>query len=138
MFSLTFDNVRRLRIVRAIAGVLAVVLLGNSVALAAGKPADPVKVKQSVSSRGIGKKVKVTEMDGRTVSGRLSLIGDDTFQVAPNNGAPAVTITYASVYKVGNGGMGVGAKIAIVVGCVLVAAGIAALVITNDIKKSPI
>jgi hypothetical protein len=138
MFSLHFNNVRPLCIVRAIAAVLAVVLLGNSVAFAAVRVADPVKLKESLRSRGIGKKVRVTEMDGTTVSGRLALIGDDTFQVAPNNGAPAATIAYSQVYKVRNGGMGVGAKIAIVAGCVLVAAGIAALVITSDIKNSPI
>jgi hypothetical protein len=53
-----FLSVRLTPLFRGIAAVLAVVLVGNSVAFAAGKALDPVKLKQKLTARGIGNSVK--------------------------------------------------------------------------------
>ena len=134
IFPLNFDSLRPLQIVRTIASVLAVVLLGNSVALAAGAPKvktamDPVKLKQALAARGIGKSVKVTELDGATVSGDLTAIRDDAFDVTLKKAAQPITISYSQVSKLGNGGLSTGAKEGIAVGCVVVAAVVIAAVI---------
>jgi len=49
-----------------------------------------------------------------------------------------VTIAYAQVSKTGNGGLGAGGTILIVVVCVGAAAGIAAIVVESAIKHSPV
>ena len=114
-FPLNFDSSHSLHIVRAIASVLAVVLLGNSVALAAGAPKvktamDPVKLKQALAARGVGKSVKVTELDGTTVSGNLTAIRDDAFDVTLKKVTQPITISYSQVSKEGNGGLSTGAR----------------------------
>jgi hypothetical protein len=134
IFPLNFDSSHSLRIVRAIAPVLAVVLLSNSVAFAANTALDPVKLKQNLTTRGIGKSVKVTELDGTTVSGNLMAIRDDTFDVTLKKATQPITISYSQVSKEGNGGLTTGAKIGIVVGCVGVAAGVVALVIAHKLN----
>jgi hypothetical protein len=111
-----------------------VVLLSNSVAFAANTALDPVKLKQNLTTRGIGKSVKVTELDGTTVSGNLMAIRDDTFDVTLKKATQPITISYSQVSKEGNGGLTTGAKIGIVVGCVGVAAGVVALVIAHKLN----
>jgi sulfur transfer complex TusBCD TusB component (DsrH family) len=131
---------RPLHLVRAIVAVLAVVLLGNSVALAAaGAPKvkiamDPVKLKQALTARGIGKSVKVTELDGTTVSGNLTAIRDDAFDITLKKATQPITISYSQVSKVGNGGLSTGAKVGIAVLCVAVVVGIAAVVLDELVK----
>ena len=137
---LNFVHVLPLQIVRAIASVLAVVLLSNSVALAAGAPKvktamDPVKLRQALATRDIGKSVKVTELDGTTVSGNLTAIRDDAFDVTVKKATQPITISYSQVSKVGNGGLSTAAKEGIVLGCVVVAEGILALVVVHDLSK---
>jgi hypothetical protein len=139
IFPLNFDSLRPLHIVRAIASVLAVVLLGNSVALAAGAPKvktamDPAKLKQALTTRGIGKSVKVTELDGTTVSGSLTAIRDDAFDVTLKKATQPTTISYPQVSKEGNGGLSTGAKIGIGVSCVVVVAAVVAIVFAVKFK----
>jgi hypothetical protein len=124
-----------MHIVRAIASVLAVALLGNSIAFAAGTPLDPFKLKQKLTARGIGKSIKVTELDGSIVSGNLTAIRDDAFDVTLKKATQPTPIAYSQVSKVGNGGLSTGAMIGIAVGVVAVAAGIAALVVVHDFNK---
>jgi len=143
IFPLNVDSMHSLHIVRAIAAVLAVVLLGNSVALAAGAPKvktamDPIKLKQALTDRGLGKGIKVTELDGTTVVGNLTAIRDDAFDVTLKKATQPTTISYSQVSKVGNGGLSTGAKIGIVVGCVTVAVVITALVFYEKFKNDPI
>jgi sulfur transfer complex TusBCD TusB component (DsrH family) len=138
IFPLNFDSLRPLHIVRAIASVLAVVLLGNSVALAAGAPhvqtaMDPAKLEQKLTARGIGKSVKVTELDGTTVSGNLTAIRDDAFDVTLKKATQPITISYSQVSEEGNGGLTTGAKIGVVVSCVVVAAAVVAVVVASKI-----
>jgi len=140
IFPLNSDSMRPLHLVRAIVAVLAVVLLGNSVALAAaGAPKvkiamDPVKLKQALTARGIGKSVKVTELDGTTVSGNLTAIRDDAFDITLKKATQPITISYSQVSKVGNGGLSTGAKVGIAVLCVAVVVGIAAVVLDELVK----
>jgi len=122
------------RVLRAIAIVLAVSLLGNNIAVAAGTPLDPVNLKQKLTTRGIGKSVKVTELDGTIVSGNLSGIRDDAFDVTVKKATLPVTISYSQVSKERNGGLSTGAKIGIAVGCVVVAAGVLAIVAASKLK----
>jgi hypothetical protein len=134
IFPLNFDSLRPLHIVRAIASVLAVVLLGNNVAFAAGKALDPVKLEQKLTARGVGKSVKVTELDGTTVSGNLTAILDDAFDVTLKKATQPITISYSQVSKEGNGGLTTGAKIGVVVVCVIVVAVVVAVVFASKFK----
>jgi hypothetical protein len=127
-FPLNFDGLRPLHIVRGIAAVLAVVLVGNSVALAAGRAPDPVKLKQKLTIRGIGNSLKVTELDGTTVSGSLTAIRDDAFDVTLKKATKPTTISYSQVARVDNVRMSTGTKIGIVVLCLGVAAAIVAVI----------
>jgi hypothetical protein len=133
-FLLKLDRMRPRRVLRAIAIVLAVSLLGNNIAVAAGTPLDPVNLKQKLTTRGIGKSVKVTELDGTIVSGNLSGIRDDAFDVTVKKATLPVTISYSQVSKERNGGLSTGAKIGITVGCVVVAAGVLAIVAASKLK----
>ena len=128
IFPLNFDRLLPLHIVPAIASVLAVVLLGNSVVFAAGTALDPVKLKQKLTIRGIGNSVRVTELDGTTVSGTLAAIRDDGFDVTVKKAPQPIPISYSQVSKVGNGGLSTGAKIGIVILCVAAAAAIVAVI----------
>jgi hypothetical protein len=141
IFPLNVDSLRPLHIVRAIASVLAVALLGNSVALAAGAPKvitamDPVKLKQALTTRGIGKSVKVTELDGTTVSGNLTSIRDDAFDVTLKKATQPITISYTQVSKEGNGGLSTGAQIGIGIVCVVGVAAVIAVVIGISVHNS--
>ncbi|HUD21712.1 MAG TPA: hypothetical protein VMQ60_02610 [Acidobacteriaceae bacterium] len=140
IFLLNVDSLHPLHIVRAIAAVLAVVLLGNSVAFAAGAPKvktamDPVKLKQTLTTRGIGKSVKVTELDGTTISGNLTAVLDDAFDVTLKKATQPVTISYSQVSKVGNGGLTTGAKVGIVILCVTAVVVIATVVVYEKFKN---
>jgi hypothetical protein len=120
-FPLDRSQVPFRHMIRAIAAVLAVVLAGNSVALAADAPKaktamDPAKLKQTLTARGLGKGVKVTELDGTAVVGILTSIQDDGFQVAPKGSTQSVTIQDANVKAIHNSGLSTGAKIGIGIG----------------------
>jgi hypothetical protein len=121
IFRLNLVRVRLSHIFRAIASVLAVVLLGNSVAFAAGAPKvktamDPAMLKQTLTTRGIGKGVKVKELDGTIVVGTLTGIQDGNFQVAPKSATQSITIQDANVASIHNSGLSTGAKIGIGIG----------------------
>jgi hypothetical protein len=113
--------------IRPIAAVLATILTVNSIALAASP--DPVNIHNKILERGIGKGVKIKEADGTIVTGNLTAIHGDSFEVVPLNATQPVTIAYTQVSAVHNSGhLSTGAKVGIVVGCV-VAAIVVALVI---------
>jgi hypothetical protein len=126
-------NERALQMVRATAAVLAVVLLGNSVAFAAGTAPDPVKLKQKLATHGIGKSVRVTELDGTTINGNIVAIRDDDFDLTVKKTAQPVTIAYSRVARIDNP-LSTGAKIGIIVGIVVVIAAVVAIVAASKVK----
>lgn len=133
-FPLSLVPARPIRILRAIASVLALVLLSNSVAFAAATALDPVKLKQKLTTRGVHNSVKVTELDGTIVSGNLTAIRDDAFDVTVKMATQPITIPYSQVSKLGNGGLSTGAKIGITVSCVVAVAGVLAAVLASKFK----
>lgn len=84
-------------LLRVIAGVLGVAMLGSSVALAAGPVDQSAKFKQQVAERGVGKFVKLKETDGTRVDGVVTAIHDETFEVTPKTTMKPVMVPYAQV-----------------------------------------
>jgi hypothetical protein len=129
------SSLHTLRVLRTISAGLSIMLVGNSVAFAAGVPLDPVTLKQTLTHRGIGKGIKVKELDGTTVSGTLTGIHDDSLEVAPGKTVQPVTIQYAQITSVHNTGMSTGAKVGIGV-----AIGVVAIIgaILIDVAAHPL
>ena len=107
------SSLRAFRILRTVAAALSFMLVSNSIAWAAGTPLDPVKLKQTLTQRGIGKGVKVKELDGTSVTGVLTGIHDDSLEITPAKTVQTITIQYAQVSAVHNAGMSAGAKVGI-------------------------
>jgi len=61
-------------------------------------PMDPVKLKQMLLKRGIGKRIEVLELGDIAAMGKLTAIHDDRFEITPDGrGAQAVSIPYSEV-----------------------------------------
>jgi hypothetical protein len=130
-----FGHVRPTHIVRAIASVLTLVLLGNSVAFAALKAGDPVKLQQKLATLGIGNKVRATELDGSSVTGKLAAVRDDGFDLTVKKGRPPVTLAYSQVARVDHQ-LNTGASVGVVVVCVVGVVAVIALVVGIQMRKS--
>jgi hypothetical protein len=131
------------RLFRSIAAFLVLTLAANSVAFAA--PPDPVKVHNKLTERGVGKGVKINEADGTTVTGTLTAIHNDDFEITPAGATPPLTISYSQVSSVHNNGPGMstGAKIGIIVGCIVIVVVVVFVIVAkhNDLSglaKGPI
>jgi hypothetical protein len=127
--------VRPTHIVRAIASVLALVLLGNSVAFAALKAGDPVKLQQKLTTLGIGNKVRATELDGSSVTGKLAAVRDDGFDLTVKKGRPPLTLAYSQVARVDHQ-LATGASIGVVVVCVVGVVAVIAVVVGIQMRKN--
>ncbi len=108
-------------------------IIANDTAFAARMLLDAVSAKQALTKRGIGKFVRVTESDGSSVTGVLTAIHDDNFEVTPRRSTTPTTIAYAQVTEIHNDKSKTahahnGQGVAIVVGVVAVGAIIAAVV----------
>ena len=132
---LNFDSLRPLHAVRAIASVLALVLLGNSVAFAALKAGDPVKLQQKLTTLGIGNKVRATEVDGSSVTGKLAAVRDDGFDLTVKKGRPPLTLAYSQVARVDHQ-LATGASIGVVVACVVGVVAVIAVVVGIQMRKN--
>jgi hypothetical protein len=107
------------RMFRPIALTLVVTVTTTSFVHAAkhvATPIDPTTLHQKLTTRGIGKSVKVTTLDGTETKGTLVSISEDSFQVTPKNATQPISIPNAQVTKFGNGDLSKGAKIGIGVG----------------------
>ena len=74
------------RLFRPIALTLVVTVTTTSFAHAAkhvATPMDAATLHQKLTARGIGKSVRVTNVDGTETKGTLVSIGEDSFQVTP-------------------------------------------------------
>lgn len=93
-------------------------------------------VHQKITRRGVGHVVKLVRTDGSEVTGRISTIGDTAVDLQQKGSAQIVTVNYTDIAKVKGPGLSTGAKVGIGVGVgLLLAVGIAAIVINHEIKK---
>jgi hypothetical protein len=76
-------------------------------------PIDSSIIHQKLVARGVGKGIKVTEIDGTVVKGTLVSIDDESFQVTPRSSTQPTRIPNSQVSKIGRDGMSTGAKIGI-------------------------
>jgi hypothetical protein len=86
-------------LMRCIAVCTVIVLLGSSIS-EAREPMDANRVRQMVMRRGIGKGVKVTESDGTRITGVLTAIENDSFEVTPKNTFQPTLVRYTDVERV--------------------------------------
>ena len=94
-------------------------------------PMDATTLHQELLTRGIGKGVKVTEIDGTVVKGILMTIDPDSFQVTPKNAKQPTRILSTQVAKCSKDGLSKGAKIGIGIGI-----GVVALLVVSSILAS--
>jgi hypothetical protein len=104
------------------AKVLVAVLLSNSLAFAAKRPADPAAMKAKIQARGVGQGVRVNLADHTETKGLIVAINDLSFTVRPKNSADVRQIEYAQLTGVHNEHLSRGQKVGITV--VVIAAGI--------------
>jgi hypothetical protein len=93
---------KMLRFQQGLAIVLMLAMLGNSTAFAGRVLLDAVSAKQVLTKRGVGKLVRITESDGTNITGMLTALHDDTFEVTPKSDPTSTTISYAQVTEVHN------------------------------------
>lgn len=104
--SRSLQRVFRSATVRSLGVLLSVGMIGDSFARAAGQrdvAQTPTEIKQVIEKRGVGKPIVVKEHNvKKSVSGNLTAVHVDSFEVTPNGGA-AITIQYSDVLEVRNG-----------------------------------
>jgi hypothetical protein len=120
---------------RALSVGLIITLLGNSIALAAGTVADPVLLKKALISRGIGKGIRVKQVDGKTVKGTLTGIHDDSLDVTPKHATQMQTIAYSQISDIEETGMTTDSKILIGIGVLGALAVVVILVVLHSGSK---
>ena len=76
-------------------------------------PVESSIIHQKLMARGIGKGIKVTEIDGTVVKETLVSIDDESFQVTPRMATQPTRISNSQVSRIGKDGMSTGAKIGI-------------------------
>jgi hypothetical protein len=97
--------------------------------------AESAKARSEVQKRGVGARVKVRLSNGTEVAGTVSKVEDASFAVTETRTGLPVTIAYAEVQRVRGPGLSRGAKIAIVLGSVLVAVAIVIGVIVANVQR---
>ena len=85
--------------------------LGNAAVI--DTPIDSANLQQKLVARGIGKGVKVTEVDGTVVKGTLVSIDEDSFQITPKGATKPTRVPNTQVHKVGNDGLSTAGKIGV-------------------------
>jgi hypothetical protein len=128
--------VHRFRLEWVISIALIFAIFGSSTA-SARVLLDAVTAKQALQKRGIGKPVTITESDGAYVTGILTALHDDSFEVTPRKATTPTTIAYAQVTEIHNGkskngpytSRNRGQGVEIVAGVIVVGAFIAVVVI---------
>ena len=114
------------RLARLSAALLISVQLFAQLSVAEQKPVDAAAVKATVQARGVGKGLKIVELDKTQLTGVLVSIGEQSFVIEQKKGEPSTEIAYAQVRSIHNNGkLSTGAKVGI---WVAVGAGVAVLV----------
>lgn len=127
-------------LLRAVAIVLIVTITSNSFSYAAppsSAPIDETVLHQKLITRGIGKGLKVTEIDGTVIKGTLVTIDDGSFQLTPKQATQPTRILNSQVAKLGNDGMSTRAKVTtgVIVG-IVVGIAIIVIAIAVSVEKS--
>jgi hypothetical protein len=89
---------------------------------------DAAKVKQKLSSHGVGQWVRITTTERTDVRGTIITIGDSSVTLQYGR-KPPVVLAYSDVSKVHGPGIGNGVKVGITAGVVLALVAIVAAVI---------
>jgi hypothetical protein len=92
------------RVFRLVALAVGIAVMGEGAALGATKTLDAAAVKQKVVERGVGKEMKVGLGDGRTVSGEIVWIGEESFQLKSKKEPQPTDVTFEQVTRVGGSG----------------------------------
>ena len=85
--------------------------LGNAAATDA--PIDSASLQQKLVARGIGKGVKISEVDGTVVKGTLVSIDADSFQITQKGATQPTRVSNTQVHKFSNDGRSTAGKIGI-------------------------
>jgi hypothetical protein len=104
------------RILRPASLALVGVIVANSVCYASSNPATPIQpfaLHEKLVEQGLGKRVKVTEVDGTVIKGTLVAIDTDSFDVTPKDTTQPTRILNTQVHKFGRDGLPTGAKVGI-------------------------
>jgi hypothetical protein len=122
---------------RLFPALVVIVAISKSSAFGHALPSTPVPMSaaclyQELQSRGLGSDVKVTEVDGRVITGTLVEIEIDSFEVVPKHAVHAVRIPDSQVAELDHAGLPRVAKVVIgallgvvvVIGLVAVSTGL--------------
>lgn len=85
--------------------------LGN--AATTDTPIDSANLQKKLVARGIGKGVKVTEVDGTVIKGILVSIDADSFQITLKGATQPTRLSNAQVHKFSNDGLSTAGKIGV-------------------------
>ena len=97
----------------SLALVFAVTTTSFGNASATEAPIDSANLQQKLVARGIGKGVKVTEVDGTVVKGILVSIDADSFQITPKGATQPTRISNSQVHKFSKDGLSTAGKIGV-------------------------
>jgi Mn2+/Fe2+ NRAMP family transporter len=97
--------------------LLSMILVLNLSATCVGQlhPIDSTTVHDKIESRGLGKSIRVEEINGATVAGTILAVDADSFQVKPKHGGQIVLVRNDEVRKVQNGGLRTSIEVTIIV-----------------------
>jgi len=109
-------------------------LMGNNLAFAAKKTADPAAMKAKIQARGVGQGVRVTFADKTEAKGLIVAIGDQSFTLKPGKSADVRQIEFAQVTGVHRDHLTRGQKIGIGFGLFAAGVLITAVVIASSIS----
>jgi hypothetical protein len=102
------------RLARLCAFLLISAQLFAQLSVAEEKPVDAAAVKATVQARGVGRGLKIVELDKTQVTGVIVSIGEQSFVIEQKKGEPSAEIPYAQVKSIHDKGkLSTGAKIGI-------------------------
>ena len=98
---------------RRISILLIILLCATTIAQAAqhDPPMDPIAVQTRLSQRGVGKKVKITEVDGSVVKGVIYSIDAESFRITPKDATHPALIRYSQVAFISRTGLSTSGKV---------------------------
>jgi hypothetical protein len=117
---------------RACALLLILATTAQAVAYAASAM-DPTAVKQELAKRGVGKMVKITETDEKSLRGKIIALGDASVTLQDGS-KPALEIPFTQVAGIHGPGLSKRATILVVVGGVVIVIVIVVAIVASRAK----